>query len=117
MTRTAVEPFKVLRWLTRRNTTGSVIGFVDVELPSGLRLLDLRFGLGPRGTYYVLPPAEMQRDRDGQPVLDERGKPRWYPRLAFRNERVRQHFQGRVIDALRTAHPEVFADEKTGAIP
>ena len=64
--------------------------------------------IGSKGTHYILPPAEQQRDRDGNPVLDDRGKPRWIAHIDLRNSAVRERFQGQVIEALRVRHQEVF---------
>ena len=100
--------FRVLRWIARPNAAGTVLGFCDIELPSGLIIKDIRVGVGPKGTFYTMPPADMARDRDGNPMLDEHGKKRWLARVDFRNGEVRTAFQERVLGALRREHPEIF---------
>lgn len=105
--------FKLLKWTARPNAARTVLGFIAVEMPSGLQILDLRFGIDPKGKRHILPPAEQQCDRSGNLVLDECGKPRWFPHLGFRGDRIRQLFQDQVLAALRARHPELFAGEAT----
>jgi hypothetical protein len=104
-----VRGFKLLRWLPRQNAARTVLGYIDVELPSGLQIFDIRLGVGPKGKHYILPPAEQLRDRDGNLMLDERGKPKWFPHVGYRNNQVRDHFQDRVLAAVRARHPELFS--------
>jgi hypothetical protein len=106
-----VRAFKLLRWLPRPNAAGTVLGYIDIETPSGLQIFDIRLGIGPKGKHYILPPAVEQHDRDGAPMLDERGKPRWFRHVGYRNNHVREQFQDRVLAALRAQHPDVFAGE------
>lgn len=100
----------LLKWTPRPNAAGTVLGYLNVETASGLRVLDIRLGVGQRGKRYLLMPAEAQRDRDDRVVLDEHGKARWFPHIDFRDNRVRVRFSDQVLPALRRAHPELFAD-------
>jgi hypothetical protein len=102
---------KLLRWRPRPNAARTVLGFVDVETPSGLQIRDIRLGVGPKGKYYIMLPAEQQRDRYGNPVLDDRSKPRWFAHVDFRNDRTRERFQGELLAVLRFRHPEIFVGE------
>ena len=99
-----------MRWLERPSTAKTVLGFIDVELPSGIQILDIRLGIGPKGTPFVMMPAEQQRDREGKPLLDT-GKPRGNSHVDFRSGAVREAFQQRVLEALRARRPEIFAGE------
>jgi hypothetical protein len=102
---------QILRWRPFTNPSGPVLGLLDLELPSGLQILDIRFGIGPRGTAYLMMPSEKMRDRDDRVLLDDRNKPRWRCFVDFRNKDVRERFQDQVLEALRRAHPELFAGE------
>jgi hypothetical protein len=55
---------RLLRWTPRPNVAGMALGFLDVDTSSGLQIRNIRFGVGPKGEHYILPPAEQQRDRD-----------------------------------------------------
>jgi hypothetical protein len=72
-----------------------VLGLFDVELPSGLQILDIRFGVGSRGGAYVMMSAEKMRDRDDRILLDDRGKPKWRTLVNFRTKDVRERFRTR----------------------
>jgi hypothetical protein len=102
---------RILRWRPFTNPSGPVLGLLDVELPSGLQILDIRFGIGSRGGAYVMMPAEKMRDRDDRPLLDDRNKPRGRSLVDFRSKDVRERFSDQVVAALRRAQPELFAGE------
>jgi hypothetical protein len=102
---------RVLRWRGFPNAAGTVLGSLDIELPSGLQILDLRLGIGERGGRYITPPRTQMPDRDDRILLDVRGRPRWHAFIDFRDRQVRERFSGEVLAALRSVHPELFAGE------
>jgi hypothetical protein len=101
-------PVTILRWRGYANPTGPVVGLLDIELASGLQILDVRFAIGAR---YIMPPAAQVRDRDDRILLDDRGRPRWRAFVDFRDKYVRQDFSEQVLASLLAAHPELFAGE------
>jgi hypothetical protein len=104
-------PIKLLRWMARPNSAGTVLGYCDVELPSGLIICDLRLMIGQKGERWIAMPAEQQRNRDGQIVLDDRGKRHWRSHVDFRDNSVCQRFCDQVLAAPHQKHPDLFVGE------
>jgi hypothetical protein len=101
---------RILRWRPYTSPSGPVLGLFDVELPSGLQILDIRFGVGSRGGACVMMSAEKMRDRDDRILLDDRGRPKWRTLVNFRTKDVRERFSDQVLAAMRRAHPELFGE-------
>jgi hypothetical protein len=76
---------KILSWKPFRNTAGTLFGFLDAELPSGIII-------------------------NGMPVLGPKGKPVWNSYIEFRDREVRTKFQDTVLEMLRRQHPDAFDD-------
>src|SRR5437867_12210592 len=64
------------------HTSGSLLGFLSVELASGLILTDLRLMTG-KNEHWIAMPAVKQLDRDGQPRVDSNDKPIFNPIIEF----------------------------------
>ena len=89
---------------------GSTMAFLDLELPSGMILQDLRLMRGPSGPWVAMSSTK-QLDRDGNPVLDPNGKPKWRNHIDFRDRATRDRFSAAVLDAIRREHPDIVGDE------
>jgi DNA-binding cell septation regulator SpoVG len=101
---------KILRFTPYRNPSGTMAGFVSVELPSGQIIHSLKLMRGPAGRFWIATPDQKRRDDNDRPVLDERGKPIWDPIIEFADRAARDRFNEVVLTALRQAHPEAFRE-------
>jgi DNA-binding cell septation regulator SpoVG len=54
-----------------------MLGFLSVELSSGLIIKDLRLMVGPNAGGWITMLARQQMDRDGRPGRSASGKPIW----------------------------------------
>ena len=106
----APEP-RIGKFTPFQNAAGTLLGFVTIELPSGLILNDCKLMVGPQGRRWIGMPAVKQLDRDGNPRFDANGKPLWNQIVEFRDRAVRDRFNRAVIEALRTTHAELFEGE------
>jgi hypothetical protein len=93
---------KIRRWNPHRNPAGSLLGFLSVELPSGLIINDLKLMIGPAGTPWIALPAIKR------PQLDENGKQIWSPIVEIPDRGRRARFNELVLDAMRQQHPDVL---------
>ena len=103
------EPPRIRRWFPHRNAAGTVAGYLDAELASGLIVNDLRLMIGPTGKRWIGMPSVKQLDRAGQPRLGPDGKALWKDIVECRSKEVRERFEAAILDALRRQHPEAFS--------
>jgi hypothetical protein len=89
-------------------TEGSALAYLDVETPSGMIVRDCKLMRGPNGGYRIATPSQKQLDRNGDPILDELGKPRYRNFVDFRDKATRDKFSAAVLDAVCREHPEVL---------
>src|ERR1700761_8905695 len=97
----------ILAWRPQRNAAGTMLGFVDIELMSGMQLYGCKVMVGPNGRKWVAPPATIRRDDVGNPILSDDGKPTWDQHVRFRDRDIRKRFEGQILAALRVTHPEI----------
>jgi hypothetical protein len=97
---------KILDW--RPVVKGSLRGFAKVQFPSGTILLDVR--LMYTRDWWVAPPSRPMIGRDGTVLRDANGKIRYSEIIEFASKEIRNRWSAAIVDALRTAHPEVFED-------
>ena len=86
---------------------GSLVGFVKVEMPSGMILNDVTILSGDRGAW-ASPPSKPMIDRDGLAMKDANGKLKYSPIVEFASKEVRERFSNAVVEALRAIHPEAL---------
>jgi hypothetical protein len=98
---------KLRKWTPHRS--GPLLGFVTVELASGMVLGDLRIMTGKNGLWIAMP-AIKQIGRDGNPRLDASGKPLFNQIIEFRDRATADRFNAMVIDLIRASHPEALED-------
>jgi DNA-binding cell septation regulator SpoVG len=91
---------------------GATRAFLSVQPPSGIILNDLRLMRGKNG-YWVAMPSIKMIDREGNPLLDTKGRPLYRPVVEFKDRTTRDRFCDMVLDLIRAEHPEVLADEGT----
>jgi hypothetical protein len=98
---------RLLGW--RRLRQGKLYGFVELELPIGLRIFDVPILRGQDGQPWAALPTKAQIDRDGHQRRDETGKPAYARVMAWRSRRLEEAFSARVVEMVRRAHPEDLA--------
>jgi hypothetical protein len=82
---------------------GSLVGFAGVTLPSGLEIDNVAvFIVGSRR--WVNLPARPMRDANGQPMLDDKGKPKYIPLLRWGTHDLNERFGKAVIAAIEAEH-------------
>jgi DNA-binding cell septation regulator SpoVG len=102
---------KISKWTPFRNPAGTMLGFLSVELPSGMIVNDLKLMVGQKGRRWIALPSVKQLDKEGQPRLDINGKATWSAIVDFRNREIREKFQDQILTAMRHQYPELFASE------
>lgn len=93
-----------LRKWTPHVSGRALLGFLSVELASGLILNDLRLMTGKNG-HWIAMPSQKQLDRDGNPRVDANGKPLFNQLIEFRNRATADRFAEMVIALVRAADP------------
>jgi DNA-binding cell septation regulator SpoVG len=89
---------------------GSLRGFVTVSMPSGMTVHEVSI-MQSNGRAWASPPSKPMIDRDGRVMLDDAGKRRYSPIIAFQSKEIRDRWSEAVIAALLAAHPEALANE------
>ena len=100
-----MSAIRILDWRPMRK--GSLLGFAKVELSSGMIISDVTILTGERGSW-ASPPSKPMIGRDGTVLTDDKGKVRYSPIVEFNSKETRSRWSGVVIEAMRSAHPEVF---------
>ena len=85
-----------------------MVAYVDIEMPSGMIGRDFKLMRGPAGEFWLAMPAVKETDRDGNPVLNDKGKPRYREFIGFRDRQTRDKFTAAVLGAVRREHPEAL---------
>lgn len=98
--------FKILEWREMRRNP--LLGFAKVELPSGMVVSDVTILSGERGPW-ASPPSKPMLNRDGAAMRDGNGKIKYSPIIEFASREVRSKWSDAVIEAMRAAHPGIFA--------
>ena len=97
-------------WKPRQS--GTLRGFLTAHLPSGMVLHEV--GIHTRnGSWWATPASKPMVGKDGLVLRDETGKVRYSPLVSFDSRQTRDRLSQAVVDALRRAHPEVFAGDGT----
>jgi hypothetical protein len=96
---------RILAWTAR--LSGSLRGFADVEMPSGLIFHETSV-FETNGKWWASPASKPMISREGAVLKDDRGKVRYVPIVSFSDKSRRDLWSNTVVAALRDAHPEVF---------
>lgn len=92
---------RLLDW--QRIDKGALIGRAAVRLPSGLEISDIGI-FAKDGRRWAQLPAEMMRDRDGQPLKDERGKARYRSPLKWQSRDLQERFSAALIELIESEY-------------
>lgn len=90
-------PVRLLRWTSFENDAGTMKGFVDIQLPSGMILRGLRLMVSSKGNRFVAMPAIKNSDGGWSDVVD------------FKDRDTRDRFCRPILDLLKREHPECLA--------
>ena len=97
-------------WKAR--SSGTLVGFFSASLPSGLELHELMVHHRD-GSWWLSFPSKPMLAADGAALRDDSGKVRYSaPLVSFATRQARDRFIEQVLEALRQAHPQVFATER-----
>lgn len=91
-----------------RNDAGTVLGFLDAEMPSGMIINGMKLMGGPKGGFWIALPAVKRLNPDGTERLNAKGKVVWDPIVEFANCETADKFRDLVLDALREQRPQAF---------
>jgi hypothetical protein len=101
-------PILISDWTPR--VSGTLRGFCTAHLPSGMILHEV--GIHTRnGSWWASPANKPLLSKDGTALRDDAGKVRYSPVVSFDSKQTRARLSRAVLDALRRAHPEVFAED------
>jgi DNA-binding cell septation regulator SpoVG len=89
---------------------GSMLAFLDVELPSGIIIRDVRLMRGQNGDPWIVMPSIKQTDRDGNPIIGDKGKPLYRSLVDFKDRATRDKFTAALIAVVRREHPDIVGD-------
>jgi hypothetical protein len=92
----------------RRNT---LRGFTAVELPSGLRIMEIPVHVTAGRAWAGLPARPMVDNATGTALRDERGKIRYSPVLSWRDRDLADRWSDAVVALVRAAHPAALDGE------
>jgi hypothetical protein len=90
---------------------GSALAFLDIDHASGLITRDWKLMRGPDGKLWLAAPSVKQTDRDGNPVIGDKGKPLYRNFVDFKDRITRDRFTEQVIALVRREHPDIVGGE------
>jgi hypothetical protein len=100
---------KIRRWQPYRNSAGTMLGYLDVQLPSGMILNGCKLMVGANSKLWIATPSEKAANKDGSPRLDPKGKQVWAQTVEFVDRPATDRFRDLVLNALRRTHPEALS--------
>jgi|GEM_PF-7044349 len=103
----------IVEW--RAFVRNSLRGFLTLRLRCGLVLHDCPVHQS-HGRRWVGLPAKPMLTRDGQPLRDAAGKPRYSPIASWPDRATQDRFSAAAIEALLRAHPDAFDMEGGGDV-
>jgi hypothetical protein len=87
----------------------SLRGAATIQFASGLILCEILV-FAARGKRWAMPPSRPMVDRDGRPVKDGNGKPRYVQLIDFVDKTARSRWSEAVIAAIAGAFPDALDD-------
>ena len=89
---------------------GSVVGFADVTMPSGMGFVDVMI-MQTGGRYWASPPSKPILEKGVQKTDPETNKPVYVQIVTFASKELKQKWSDAVIAALRISHPDALQAE------
>jgi hypothetical protein len=106
---------RLLRWTERR--MGTLRGFADIELPSGLKVYGCPVHVAVNGRTWAGLPGRPQIDRNDR-LIRQDGKAQYTRILEWSTPELGNGFSDALIELLRVHHPDAFApDPVEAAVP
>jgi hypothetical protein len=106
-----VKPGMRLAKFTAIISAGAALAYLDIEHASGLITRDWKLMRGPDGKLWLAAPSVKQTDRDGNPILGDKGKPLYRNFVDFKDRATRDRFTEQVVGLVRREHPDIVGDE------
>jgi hypothetical protein len=107
------NPVRAKALAFKPHLSGSMVGFVDVRMASGLEIFGCPVHVqGDRR--WVSPPGKLMLDADGQLMREPDGRPRYGRLLGFVSHGVRSNWSQQILRALDEYDPNaapVIAEE------
>ena len=97
-----IEEFKPLR-------KNNLLGFARVRMPSGVIFHDVSIH-NSSGSWWAAPASKTQINRDGVCLRGKENEILYVPIVGFASRELRNKFSDAVIESMRLAHPEAFAE-------
>ena len=94
-------PLSLLGW--KPVAKGALLGFAKVRLGKALIVNDVPV-LQSNGKFWASMPGKPVVDRDGQPMRDAKGKPRFSPILEWEDRAAQSRFSDAVVAAVQAEH-------------
>jgi hypothetical protein len=102
---------RITSWRSWPNDAGTVLGWIDAELPSGIIVHGCKLMAGPKDRHWISPPSQkIAVDDNGDRATGAPGRAAWKAVISFRDCGVLDHFGDLVLDLSRRNHPEAFDD-------
>jgi hypothetical protein len=98
---------RLISW--RLIVKGGLRGFATVELPIGLKIIDVPVLVSAKGAWASLR-AKARLDSDGRHKIGGSGKPAYAAVLEWRDCDLADGFSQAVVAAVRQAHPDDLAE-------
>jgi len=93
---------QLLEWT--RIGKGMLVGRAKIRLPNQLEIADIGIFVGRDGARWAQLPSEIVRDQAGQPLKDDRGKPRYRSPLKWATRQLQEQFSYALIDLIEAEH-------------
>src|SRR5215831_15483500 len=94
---------RLLRWTPQKK--GTLRGFVDIELPNGLRISDCPVHVAISGRAWAGLPGRPQIDRDDRLIRQE-GRAQYTRIIEWNTRELGNWFSDALIELVRPQHPD-----------
>jgi len=99
----------ILAWKRLELPRNTLVGFLDLQLRSGLILRDCGLHRHANGRIWISLPGKPVIGADGQVQLDERGKRRFVAIAEWPDRATSDRFSATVLQELTRSHPEALS--------
>ena len=101
------QTIRIRSWRPIAKPGSTLLGFAEVQLPSGMIIADITVH-SRDGKTWASPPSKMMVDRDGAIIRDGSGKAKYSPIITFTDTRTRSRWSEAVVAAVQCEHPEAL---------
>jgi hypothetical protein len=99
---------RLLKWT--RQKRGTLHGFADIELPSGLKIYGCPVHVAVNGRTWAGLPGRPQIDRDDR-LIRQDGRAQYTRILEWNTRELGNWFSDALIELVRAQHPDAFAPD------